>query len=337
MAEAITTTDRKEKLVVHDDGQFSNLLDTARFEHMYRIAQMYSKSKLVPEHFQNKPEDCYIAIQMAVRLGVDPFMMLQNTYIVHGRPGMEAKLAIALINSSGIFAGPLAYEIAGKDPKAADYQVRAYATLKATGEVVHGPWVDWSLVKAEGWYDKAGSKWKTMPGLMFMYRAATLFGRTVCPERLMGMQTKEELLDIGPTKQAHVLSVESAAQVLEREEKAGTFSTIERVEGTPETITPTVQVETMPTAEPAAPPADPVQAMFNGTPEPAPGLDAKQAEIWSFCLAESDGDDERASIALSELTEFKGKDGLVSCKDIAKLKGKWLESTYRKLQNMLNR
>ncbi len=193
------------RIVVVDNSDFSNLLDTAKFEHLWRVAKLFSATALVPEHFRDQPENCFVAIQMAMRLGVDPLMILQNTYIVHGKPGMEAKMSIALINSSGLFADSLDYEVSGgPDPFATDYKVRAFATRKSTGKVCHGPWVDWKMVRAEGWESKSGSKWKTIPGLMFQYRAGTFFGRTQCPERLMGMQTVEEIRDTGEERTAIV-------------------------------------------------------------------------------------------------------------------------------------
>lgn len=185
-------------LVCVDDSDFSTLLDTSRFEQLYRIAQLYSRTKLIPEHFQGKPEDCMIVLQMAMRLNVDPMPMLQGMYVVHGKPGMEAKLAIGLINTSGLFQNSLDYEVDGDDPKEKDYRVRAFAVSRATGKRINGPWIDWPMVKAEGWDGKSGSKWKTMPGLMFQYRAGMFFGRLHCPERLMGMQTVDELQDVGP-------------------------------------------------------------------------------------------------------------------------------------------
>jgi hypothetical protein len=54
------------------------------------------------------------------------------------------------------------------------------------------------MVKAEGWYDKGGSKWKTLPELMFMYRSASYFSNVHCPETKLGMATVEELRDIVP-------------------------------------------------------------------------------------------------------------------------------------------
>jgi hypothetical protein len=183
----------RAEVVSVDTGEFSAIMDTAKFNHLWRVALLFSKSDLVPAHYKGKPENCMISIQMALRLQVDPMMLLQNTYIVQGKPGMEAKLAIALINSSGLFAEPLQYEIKGVKGK--DLECRAWTVNKA-GKHIEGPWVTWEMAKAEGWIDKSGSKWKTMPELMIQYRAATFFGRLVCPERLMGMLTVEELQDM---------------------------------------------------------------------------------------------------------------------------------------------
>jgi len=52
------------------------------------------------------------------------------------------------------------------------------------------------MAKAEGWVDKSGSKWKTMPELMMRYRAAAFFGRLYAPEITMGMHSVEEIVDI---------------------------------------------------------------------------------------------------------------------------------------------
>ena len=52
------------------------------------------------------------------------------------------------------------------------------------------------MAKQEGWIDKTGSKWKTMPELMLKYRAAAFFGRLYCPEIMMGLYSADETIDI---------------------------------------------------------------------------------------------------------------------------------------------
>lgn len=178
-------------LLTHDESQFANLLDTARFNHIWRVAQMFAKSKIVPAHFQNEPENCFIAVQMAVRLGVDPFMFMQKTYIVQGKPGMEAQLAIALVNARGPFTGPIQWILEGEGT---GRYATAFAIHKSTGQRCECT-VSMEIAAAEGWLAKGGSKWKTMPDQMLRYRSAAWLARLYAPECLMGMETSDELED----------------------------------------------------------------------------------------------------------------------------------------------
>ena len=225
---------------VQDDSEFAIFLDTAKFEHVWRVAKMFAASSIVPEHFRGKIENCFIACQMAFRLKVDPFMFLQSTYVVHGKPGMEAKLAIALMNTSGLFDGPLEFDLAGEGDQRG-CQVKA--KLKAGGREITGPRVSIATAKAEGWYGQ-NQKWKTIPDLMLQYRAASWFGRLYCPERLMGMQTVEEIRDVGETV-AEPAMLKGADHTLER---------IRSRHGENDSVTP---------KEPASP-----------APEPQPGAEA---------------------------------------------------------------
>jgi hypothetical protein len=180
------------RIVVTDESQFANLLDTARFDHMYRVANIFAASDMVPQQFRQKPADCFIAIQMAVRLGVDPFMFMQKTYVVGGKPGMEAQLAIALVNARGPFKGSIQWKLEGEGMTR---QATAYAHHKDTGELCECT-VSMAIAQAEGWLGKGGSKWKTMPDQMLRYRSAAWLARLYAPECLMGMQTLDELEDI---------------------------------------------------------------------------------------------------------------------------------------------
>ena len=53
-----------------------------------------------------------------------------------------------------------------------------------------------TMANAEGWVNKNGSKWKTMPEVMIQYRAASFFGRMNCPDMIMGIYSQEEALDM---------------------------------------------------------------------------------------------------------------------------------------------
>lgn len=180
----------KPILPVVDNSEFSAFLDTAKFEQAYRIARLFASSQLVPEIFREKPADIFVLLQMAMRMKADPMTVIQNTYIVHGKPGIEAKLAIALCNNSGKFKGPIRWKF-NSDKTVCT----ATAIDRETGEACEAE-CSLAMASAEKWDSKPGSKWKTMPQLMLQYRSAMFLIRLYAPEVLLGMQSTEELTDI---------------------------------------------------------------------------------------------------------------------------------------------
>jgi len=166
------------------------------FELMQRAAKLLASSTLVPQQYQNNLPNCVIALNMAQRIGADPMQVMQNLYVVHGRPGWSSQFLIATFNQCGRFTA-MRFEFVGKEGTDA-WGCKAYATEKATGEKLEGATITMALAKAEGWVSKSGSKWKTMPQQMLMYRAGAWFVRAYAPELSMGLQTAEEVSDVGP-------------------------------------------------------------------------------------------------------------------------------------------
>ena len=162
-------------------------------ESMMTLASKLAGSDIIPQAFQKKPANVLIALDMANRLNASPMMVMQNMYVVYGNPGWSSKFLISTFNMSGKYS-PIRYEFFGT-PGTDDYGCRAYASELATGEKLTGPDVTIGMAKKEGWYDKKGSKWQTMPQLMLTYRAAAFFIRTCAPEISMGLPTVEELKD----------------------------------------------------------------------------------------------------------------------------------------------
>lgn len=174
-------------------GAIAPMSSAASFGEAVRMAKFLCTSALIPESFRNKPENIVIAIDMAARLNMGLFPVMQSLYIVHGKPSFSAAFLIATLNASKRFT-TLQYRIEGAGDARSCV---AWANDRATGERVEGPAVSIAMAKAEGWESKNGSKWKTMPELMLRYRAATFFVRTVAPEISLGMLTSDEIDDIG--------------------------------------------------------------------------------------------------------------------------------------------
>lgn len=181
------------------------------FDHAQRVALMLSKSSLIPKDYLGNVPNTMIALEMANRIGASPLMVMQNLYIVHGKPSWSSTFIIAALNSSKKFS-PVRFEMGGEGD---EYGCYAWAYDASNNEKLLGPKITMKMAKLEGWVDKNGSKWKTMPELMLRYRAAAFFGRLYAPEIMMGMQTMEEVIDISAQPVDEEITIEALKKLLE--------------------------------------------------------------------------------------------------------------------------
>ena len=164
-----------------------------------RIAQMatnLSRSNLVPQNYHDNPGDCFLALQFAIRLGMEPLTVMQNLYVVKGKPSWSGQFCMALIRANPGFANVRVVYTGTKGTDNRGCYVTALRT--SDGSVVDGTEVTISMAKAEGWI--SNTKWKNMPEQMLAYRAAAFFARVHCPEALLGIQTVEEVEDVDATR-----------------------------------------------------------------------------------------------------------------------------------------
>jgi len=154
------------------------------FESAQRIAASLADSALVPVNFQGQKglPNCILAIEIANRMGMSPFQVMQNLNIIHGRPSWSSQFIIGLIQGSNRFDGFTYKETADS--------CQCLAVLKTTGEQVSGPRITMDMAKKEGWMKN--SKWQSMPQTMLRYRAASAFGRFHIPDLILGIQSVEE-------------------------------------------------------------------------------------------------------------------------------------------------
>lgn len=158
-----------------------------------RLAAPLAKSDLVPVTYRGNLANCLIALETAFNMGESVLTIMQNSSVIHGKLGFDSKFIIARINNSGKFKDDLDFVYEGEGETRSCYAVAE----RQNGRVAEGTKITWAMAMAEGWVNKSGSKWKTMPDLMFSYRAAAFFARVYCPQVLMGMQSTDEIIDIG--------------------------------------------------------------------------------------------------------------------------------------------
>lgn len=159
------------------------------------MAKALASSTLVPDAYRGEANlgNCIIALELSQRIGASVMAVMQSMVPIHGKPTWSAAFLIATVNSCGRFS-PMRFRWVGKE-NTDEWGCRAYAVEREGNLELVGALVTIAMAKAEGWYTKNGSKWKTMPEQMLQYRAAAFWTRAYAPEIALGMHTAEEIHD----------------------------------------------------------------------------------------------------------------------------------------------
>lgn len=197
---AVEAAEKNDAVVVKSETNLTfndfSWMDYPTVAKLAKVAQGLANSKLVPQSFRGDTWGIMIAMEMANRMHMGLLNVLQNMYIVQGKPSWSGQFCISAINGCGMFE-PLEF-IWYKDDQGNVTGCSAQAVNRATGKLCVGAPITNETVTKFGWDAKSGSMWN-IPGQreqMFMYRAAAFFARTFCPEVLGGLYTKEENMDI---------------------------------------------------------------------------------------------------------------------------------------------
>ena len=67
------------------------------FRECYKLAQTLCQAAIIPSQYHGKPADVAIAVDMASRMGVSPMMVMQNLYVVQGKPSWSGQACKAFI------------------------------------------------------------------------------------------------------------------------------------------------------------------------------------------------------------------------------------------------
>lgn len=175
----------------------------AAFEHIQRVAKVFATSDLVPDVYKSKLGNCIIALEMSMRMDVPALMFMQNSYLVHGKPALDGKFIIALVNQRGPYVGGVQYQYTGTGDS---------RTCIASGTTKDGrkdsASCDVKTAKEMGWWDK-NKLWRSITDQMLAYRSATWLARRHCPELLCGLQPADEVLDVIDVEPSPIQSINS--------------------------------------------------------------------------------------------------------------------------------
>lgn len=173
------------------------ILDTGRFEHMYRIAKAIARATLTPKHLQGKTieettNNCFRVVNQAVRWGMDPFSVIDETYVVHNRLRYQGKLVAAVINARAGLQKRLEFEYTGTGK---DLTVTVIGLF--TGETKPRT-ITLSVEQAMTDNDM----WNKDPEQKLAYSGATKWARRHAPEVMLGVLTDDDLERMSESTQA---------------------------------------------------------------------------------------------------------------------------------------
>ena len=194
--------------MLESDGTLSTasyetaIMNPKAMNHLVKIAKTLSNSSILPAQYRGNIANCFVACEMAARMDVSPLFVMQNLHVIEGRPSWSSSACIALINGCGLFRD-VRFNMVG-DAGTPSRGCYVTAVRVDTGEKVQGTTVTIQLAIDEGWMERKGSKWKTMPEQMLKYRAAAFFARIECPNVLMGFMLDDESRDIGAAENEKV-------------------------------------------------------------------------------------------------------------------------------------
>jgi hypothetical protein len=196
------------------------VLDTARFEHMQRIATVMARSNLIPDTLcfeKNQAGDvvplpletvtanCFLVVNQAVRWNMDPFAVAQCVSVVHGKLCYEGKLIAAVME--GKLGVELEYEISGigdamKVIVTGAINGKPVVDSKGRPKTIEGTVGEW---KTTG----RGSPWDARGGhpRMLRYRGAREWGRVYAPGLMLGVYSDDEMEDLSANHRANAARV----------------------------------------------------------------------------------------------------------------------------------
>ena len=216
------------------------------FDEAYRMAKIMAESGMVPKDYKDKPEACFVAMQMGAEVGLKPMQSLQNIAVINGRPAIWGDALWALVQSHPSVED--AFETFNPQGMIATCTIKRRD--RSTPTVVSFSMED---AKTAGLWGKGGP-WTTNPKRMLQMRARSFAARDAVPEALKGICVAEEAIDIPLERE-----VSGSAEFVEQPKRRSATETLERP-------TPKAATEASTDAW-HAPQSEDAQAAGDGRPE----------------------------------------------------------------------
>ena len=150
-----------------------------------QLAELMSKSGIVPKDYQGNPGNIIVAIQWGAEIGLPPLQAMQNLAVINGRPALWGDAVIAIVRGSGLLES-ISEDIG---------DTSATCTVKRRNEQPVSRTFSMDDAKRAGLSGKQGP-WSQYPKRMLQMRARAWALRDVFPDVLRGVHVAEEAQDM---------------------------------------------------------------------------------------------------------------------------------------------
>jgi hypothetical protein len=152
-----------------------------------KMAEMLSKSGMVPKHYQNKPQDTLVAMMMGHEVGLNPIQSLQNIAVINGKPSIYGDALAALVQNHPAFGG--------MEESFDEAKMVASFTVWRRGGTKHTQTFSQADAQKANLWGKSGP-WTQYPKRMLAMRARGFALRSQFADALAGLITREEAEDM---------------------------------------------------------------------------------------------------------------------------------------------
>lgn len=171
--------------VIQTTRQAGSWLSCNNLEAAMKLAEMFSKSAMVPKQYQGNAANCLVAMAYGDSLGMAPLQAMQSVAVVNGVPALYGDGMLALVQASPVFES---IEESIEDGA-------AVCTVKRRGMKPVQRVFTIDDAKRAGLWGKQGP-WQQYPSRMLQMRARSWALRDAFADVLRGIQSVEEVRDI---------------------------------------------------------------------------------------------------------------------------------------------
>lgn len=218
----IEVAPKRQHLTVKSDIA---VFDTARFEHMYRIARVMATASVLPDALREGGSqeaiagNCFQIVNQAFSWDLEPFALAQTAFKVHGKFGYPGMVFSAVIDGDPKMVEKLDYQYYGEEgTEGRGVVVSGRLEHHKVSKTVKGTVKMWRTYGKDG--ETVNAAWREDPDQMLAYRGARVWARRHNPARIMGAYADEDSEEVRAEKATDITN--QAQEVLAPEKPAET-------------------------------------------------------------------------------------------------------------------